>query len=195
MINMKIFRFNRTAFLLAIALLVSGCTFSSNYYVLSISKQPSVTYEQTKRSIGVEKVTVPKYLFKRELAVAKSSSQVAFLSGAVWAEDMDEGLTNRLIGFLQKKFQQPRVYPYPWGVSDQPGLKIKVQISRFIAQGNKIYLDANWEIEDMKSHKKIARLFNTSVMTKSDATSIVDAMDRAFGELEEKVAKGVKLFH
>jgi len=160
---------------------LSGCI-SSNYYVLSTASQPSVTYAYKNQVIGVEKITVPKYLFKREIAVAKSASQIIFLDGAVWAEDLDAGLTHRLIGFLQKKFNQPSVF-------------VKVHVTRFIAQGDRVYLDANWEVENMRSHRRSAKLFSTIVPTKSDASSIVDAMDRAFGKLEEDVARGVKLFH
>jgi cholesterol transport system auxiliary component len=166
----------------------------SNYYVLSTASQPSVSYVSKRRVIGVEKVTLPKYLFKREIAVAKSPSQVTFLNDAVWAEDLDSGLTRRLIGFLQKKFNQPEIYLYPWGLDTQPSLKVKVQITRFIAYHDKVYLDASWEVEDMQSHKRFARLFTTTVPTGKDAPSIVAAMDRAFGMLEEDVSRGIKGF-
>lgn len=171
--------------------IVSGCSFSS-YYVLSTASQPTQSYAYKSQIIGVEKVTVPEYLFKREIAVAKSSSQVVFLSGSQWAEDMDTGLTRRLIAFLQKQFQQPGVYAYPWGTDIQPGIKVKVNVTRFIAQAQNVYLDANWEVKNMKTGKITLKLFSTSVPTKEDAESIVDAMDRAFGQLEKDVANGVK---
>jgi len=43
----------------------------------------------------------------------------------------------------------------------------------------------------MRIHKRNAKLFSTTVATKSDANSIVDAMDKAFGKLEEDVARGL----
>lgn len=172
-----------------------GCLSSSNhYYVLSMVSQPSTVYKKSHLLIGVEKVTVPGYLYKRDIAVAQSSSQITLLGNAVWGEDLDEGLTNRLIGFLQKKFNQPDVYAYPWGVKHQPSIKVSVHISRFIAQGDKVYLDATWSIEDMKSKRRKARLFNTTVATSSDVKSIVSAMDRAFSKFEEAVAMGIKAF-
>ena len=61
--------------------IVSGCTVS-NYYVLSMASQPKENYAYKSEVIGVEKVTVPEYLFKREIAVAKSSSQIIFLNGS-----------------------------------------------------------------------------------------------------------------
>jgi len=55
-----------------------------------------------------------------------------------------------------------------------------------------VYLDANWEVMKLSTHKLKAKLFSTTVATNSDAASIVDAMNRAFGQLEEDVARGVK---
>jgi len=166
----------------------------SNYYILSISSQPTVHYTNMHRVIGVEKVTIPAYLYKRELAIAKSSSQIILLDNAVWGEDLDTGLTNRLIGFLQKKFNQPAVYAYPWGIHKQPTVRVSVHITRFIAQDNKVYLDATWSVENIQTKRRSARLFTTSVSTSSDVQSIVSAMDRAFTEFEETVAIGVKSF-
>lgn len=178
-------------FILSALFLASGCAFS-NYYVLSTASQPKESYAYKPQVLGVEKVTVPEYLFKREIAVARSSSQVTFLSGSQWAEDMDTGLTHRLIAFLQKKFQHPGVYGYPWGTDRQPDIKIKVHVTRFIAQGESVYLDASWEVKDMRTDRRALKLFSTRVPTKTDAGSIVDAMNSAFAQLEEEVARGVK---
>lgn len=178
-------------FTLSILFIASGCTLS-NYYVLSTASQPKESYVYKPQIIGVEKVTVPEYLFKREIAVAKSSSEVIFLNGSQWAEDMDTGLTRRLIAYLQKKFKQPGVYAYPWGTDSQPDIKVKVQVSRFIAQGKSVYLDANWEVRDMQTDKRKLKLFSTTVPTQTDAGSIVDAMNKAFTKLEEDVARGVR---
>jgi len=177
-----------------IALLgLNGCLSSSqNYYVLSMPSQPSVVYAKKTNVIGVEKITVPGYLYKREIAIAKSSNQITLLGNALWGEDLDSGLTQRLISFLQKKFNQPNVYEYPWNIERQPNVKVGVQITRFIAQGDKVYLDANWEVINIRTKRRKARLFSTAVLTGSDASSIVDAMDRAFGQLEEQVAKDLK---
>jgi len=175
------------------SLVLSGCM-SNNFYILSVSPQPIKTYPytNTKEIIAVEKIIVPEYLFKRDIAIAKSSSQISFLSNATWAEDLDTGLTLRLISFLQKKFNQPNVYQYPWGLDTQPNKKIKVHISRFIAQGNIVYLNATWEVENMSNHMRISRLFNTQISTTNlDASNIVSAMNKAFNELEEIIALGI----
>ena len=175
--------------LMALTFMFTGC---NKYYVLSTASQPTKHYSTKQRVIGVEKVIVPKYLFKREIAVAKSSSEVTFLGSSVWAEDLDYGLTQRLIAFFQKKFNQPNVYAYPWGVERNPTVKVKVQITRFIAQGDKVYLDANYRVSNMRTGASKARLFSTSIPTQDDAVSIVASMDKAFGELEKVVAQGLR---
>ena len=178
--------------MLIILLSLSGCVISSNYYVLSIAPQPTMHYANKNRSIGVKKVTIPDYLYKREIAVAKTSSHITLLSGAVWGEDLDTGLTQRLISFIQKKFQQPSVYAYPWDLDREPNVKVNLDIIRFIAQGEKVYLNATWEVVDVNTHKRKVKLFSTTVATSTDAASIVEAMNRAFGQLEEDIAKGIK---
>ena len=173
---------------------LSGCATSSSYYVLSVAQKPKTVYSGYHNVIGVEKISVPNYLYKREIAIAESSSKITLLGNALWGEDLDVGLTSRLIGYLQKKFNQPDVYAYPWGIDRQPELKVSVQITRFIAQGNQVYLDATWRIENMRTKKSKARLFSTSVHTKQDPQSIVSAMNQAFAQFEENVAIGIKNF-
>jgi len=180
---------------LAMLLGVQGCLSSSkNYYVLSMVSQPSKIYSSHKSIIGVEKITVPAYLYKRELAIAKSTSKITLLSNALWGEDLDEGLSNRLIGFLQKKFNQPDVYAYPWGIDKQPTVKVSVKITRFIAQGEYVYLDATWSLENLKTKKRRSKLFSTKVATSDNVENIVKAMDSAFSQFEETVAKEVRKF-
>ena len=175
-------------------LLLAGCG-STRFFVLSTPSTPTHHYPSTKRVIGIEQVTVPRYLFKREIAVAESASSVLFLSGATWAEDLQEGLTHRLIAFLQTKFNHPDVYAYPWELSRQPDIKLKLQISRFIAQDDRVTLQAVWELENLHTTKRTAKLFHITLpTTPNDIEKIVHSMDQAFGALEEDIAKGVKRF-
>jgi len=178
---------------LIVLFVLNGClSGSSSYYVLSIASQPEKIYPSSKMLIGVEKVTVPDYLNKRDIVIAESKSKIKLLNNAHWGEDLDEGLTSRLISFLQKKFNQPNVYAYPWGVDNTPTLKVKVDIRRFIAQDKYVYLDASFRVVNMKTHFQKAKLFHTAVPTQKDANSIVSSMDTAFTKLEEAIVKELK---
>ncbi len=172
--------------------LLSGCSLLGHYYVLSHpSKVPTSHPLPRIGTIGVDRVEMPTYLFKREVAVADSQSEVHFLSDAVWAEDIDAGVTRRLISYLQRRFNQPDVHAYPWEFIKQPDIRLKVQISRFIAQGEQVYLDASWEAVDLKHQRRVAKLFRVAIPTSSSSTEIVTAMDSALAKLEEDIAKGM----
>jgi len=182
--------------LILIAILgLQGCLSSNtNYYILSHAPTPTSVYAQKNGAIGVDKVKVPAYMYKREIAVAKSNSQITLLGTAKWGEDLDTGLTERLIGYLQKKFNQADVYAYPWGVEKQPVVKVKVDVTRFIAFGDKVYLDASWEVTNLKNKKRKAKLFSTAVSTKADPGSIVSSMNEAFSQLEKQLAIDIRLY-
>jgi len=170
---------------------MTGCVTRSHYYVLSTATQPSDVYRFAK-SIGVSRVILPSYMDKRKLTIAHSNSRIAQLDSVLWAEDLDHGLTQRLISFLQKKFDQPNVFAYPWGVERQPDITVKLQINRFLAQGNTVYLDASYLIINRRNKKSHAYLFNTALKTSSEPAAIVDTMGRAFGQLEEDIAEKIK---
>jgi len=54
-----------------------------------MASHPSVVYKDKNKAIGVEKITIPGYLYKREIAVAKNANQITLLSNTVWGEDLD----------------------------------------------------------------------------------------------------------
>jgi cholesterol transport system auxiliary component len=129
---------------------------------------------------------------KRKLTVAHSGSQITQLDSVLWAEDLDIGLTQRLISFLQKKFDQPNVFAYPWGVERQPDITVKLQINRFLAQGNTVYLDASYSIMNMRNKKSHAHLFHVALQTGTEPEAIVNTMDKVFGKLEEDIAGKIR---
>jgi len=183
-----------TFILLGSMLFLQGCFSTSTYYVLSVAPTPKVSYKSQERIIGVEKVTLPSYLYKRELMIATSAQEIVLLPNALWAEDLDIGLTHRIIDFLQKKFNQPNVYAYPWGVMRQVDIKVTLNITRFIVEKKTLYLEATWSLESLKTKHRISQLFTIKLDAKMDSKSIVFAMDKAFASLEEAIAVGIKAF-
>lgn len=180
--------------LLTSILFLQGCLSSHNYYILSVAPTPNEIYHSQDKIIGVEKVTLPSYLYKREIAIAHSPQEITLLPNALWAEDLDSGLTQRLIGFLQKKFNQPDVYAYPWGVIRQVDIKVSVNISRFIIEKDSVYLEASWSLEALESTHRISKLFDIKVASTNETKDIVIAMDKAFSALENAIAIGIKKF-
>ena len=185
-------RFSRL-FLTAVLLILSGCG-SSKYFMLTEPPSVDKHYNHKLEVVGVEKISLPGYMKQGKVAKQISSNQIDYLDDANWLEDMEESLTKRLIVTIQKDFNTPSIYAYPWGLSKQSSIKVQVRINKFIAYGDSVYLDANYEIMHLKSDKKYSKLFNTKVSTKGDALSIVSSMNIAFSRLSKSIADGLSRF-
>jgi uncharacterized lipoprotein YmbA len=164
-------------------LLSVGCGATSNHFVIA---QPTTTPKHHTKSlptIGVEKITLPEYLQQSKIVIQLSPTQLRYKESDRWAGDMETSLTNELISTIQRSFDHPYVYAYPWNLSKQAGVKVKVTISRFIAYGSSVYLDANWEIYNIQTQKSNSRLFSIKVATSAETSSIVASMSKAFERL------------
>ena len=169
-------------------LVLSGCG-STHYFMLT---GPTVTekhYNKHLPVIGVEKISLPEYMVRGEVATQLSPTQIHYSALDEWVEDMEDSLTQQLIAAIQKSFNHPSVYAYPWGLSKQAGIKIKISISRFIAYGDFVYLDATWKINDLQRGKEYSRLFSVKVPGGKNTASVVAGMNKAFGKLSETIIK------
>ena len=167
-------------------LVLSGCG-STHYFMLT---GPTITeghYAKRLPVIGVEKISLPEYMLRGEVATQLSPTQIHYSASDEWVEDMEDSLTQQLIAAIQKSFNHPNVYAYPWGLSKQAGIKIKISISRFIAYGDYVYLDATWKINDLRSGKEYNRLFSVKVPSGRDTASVVAGMNKAFGRMAQGV--------
>jgi cholesterol transport system auxiliary component len=168
------------------SILFNSCG-SKEYYFLSISSNPKIV-KKTSSVIGITRVVIPEYLYKQNIYIASSSSKIKILSSAIWAEDLDKGLTHRLISFLQKKFNSANIFTYPWGSSKNPNKVLRVEITKFISQNSIVYLEANWKIENIKTLNVKTNLFRTSIPTTNKAEDIVKKMNILFTRLEERIS-------
>ncbi len=169
-----------------VLLMLVGCG-PANYYMLTGSTNVQPRHSKHLPVVGVETISLPEYMQQGKVAIQLSPTQISYSDSGKWAEDMEGSLTKQLISTIQKSFNHPNVYAYPWGLSKQAGLKIKVTISKFIAYGDNVYLDANWEISDLKIGKQYSRLFSVKVPCGKETASVVAAMNVAFGKLSQRV--------
>jgi len=168
------------------AILLASCG-GKEYYLLSISSNPQIV-KKTSKIIGIQRVAIPEYLYKRYIYVATSSSKIKILSSAIWAEDLDKGLTQRLISFLQKKFNSANIFSYPWGATKNPNIVVSLSITKFISENSIVYLEANWKLENTKTSQIKTNLFRASIPTSNKAEDIVEKMNILFTKLEERIA-------
>ena len=176
-------------FILIFAIFLSSCG-GGKYYILSISSNPKTTTKLNKR-VGVSLIKLPAYLYKRNLYTLTSSSNIKIDTSAVWAEDLDRGLTTRLVSFLQNRFNNPNIFTYPWGGVTNPNIIIKIEISKFIYQNDRVYLQANYKIINTKNSKSKSRLFRDEIISKNNPNEIIDNMNLLFSRFESRVADGI----
>ncbi len=168
-------------------LVLSGCVGSTHYYMLTGPTAIGKHYTKHLPVIGIEKISLPEYMLRGEVATQLSSTQIHYSASDEWVEDMEDSLTQQLIAAIQKSFNHPNVYAYPWGLSKQAGIKIKISISRFISYGDFVYLDATWKINDLRRGKEYSRLFSVKVPSGKDTASVVAGMNVAFGRLAQGI--------
>jgi len=172
-------------------LIFAGCGASTNYFLLGDLPNSKKYSSRSLPIIGVEKILLPDYLQQNKVVVQLSPTQLKYSDNDEWAEDMENSLSKQLIVAIQKSFNHPDVYIYPWDLSKQAGIKVKVSISKFIAYGDQVYLDANWEIVDLKTAQRSSQLFSTQVKTASDTVSIVSSMNSAFERLTTTITREI----
>ncbi len=180
--------------LVGLMIILNGCG-SSRYFMLAEpSNATAKHYNHQLPLVGVTKISIPEYMKQGKVAKQVSSTQIDYLDDDNWLEDMEASLTKQLIVNIQKGFDTPNVYAYPWGLSKQANLKVQVRINKFIAYGKYVYLDASYEINDLRSAKKYSKLFSTKVATQESVQSIVSSMNIAFSKLSKSVMNGLNRF-
>ncbi len=170
-------------------LMLSGCVGSTQYYMLGSSTSTKKHYTKSLPVIGVEKISLPEYMLRGEVATQLSPTQIHYSTSDEWVEDMEDSLTQQMIVTIQKSFDHPNVYAYPWGLSKQAGIKIKIAINKFISYGDFVYLDATWKINDLRRGKEYSRLFSAKVPSGRDTASVVAGMNVAFGKMSVALMK------
>jgi len=169
--------------LLLIGSLIVGCSVTSNNYF--IFKEPTVKGKYKKnlsdKIIGIEKIILPEYMQQSKIVIQTSPTEIKYLDNSLWAEDMENSLTKKLITIIQKSFKNSRVYSYPWGVATEPKIRISILINRYISYSGYVYLEGNWTIKNKSVYKN--HQFNIKIATQQDIKSIVSNMNIAFDKL------------
>lgn len=168
----------RAFYIFLTLLLFVGCS-APKSYILD-NKNVPISDKIFTKSIGVKTIELPQYLLGKEIPFLQNDNEIIYLKDKRWATYLDEHLTNRVVSTLQKSFNTPKVYKYPQNTSTKPDIIIQITINKFIADENKVVLDATCEREGKSRLFSIKKPFNS----KED---IIDSMNKAFGDLEKEL--------
>ena len=180
-----------------LVLLLSGCVTTPggdiHYYLLTPTTPAAPSSARTNLSVGIGPVELPEYLSRPYIFTQTGNTQLKSHRQHRWAGSLDNNFTDTLAAEVGLQLHQRHIEIYPW---DRPGAvdrQVVVHVTRFIAVGRNVHLDASWQVLDRQGEKRgaaSARLQKNlpAQASADDFDAIVTAMSELVGELAERIA-------
>lgn len=149
-------------FTLVVLQLGCGSSKPSRFYVLTpiLDVEPETAQSDFKSgiSVGIDKLSMPEYLLKPQIATYSSANRMEYAEYDRWAESLDENFSRVLAENLSKLLPSENVYIFPWKSSTIIQYYSTFKIMRFTqeADGN-ISLIVFWSLFDNKTTKELLR--------------------------------------
>ncbi|HBH35227.1 MAG TPA: hypothetical protein DDW45_02125 [Gammaproteobacteria bacterium] len=187
----------RLFFLPLILFLNYGCVSNPesgiHYYLLTPSSSAGSLSAHRHLNIGIGPIELPEYLSRAHIFTQTGKTQLKSNKQHRWAGSLENNFADVLATDLGVQLQKSHIEIYPWDRPRSVDRQIVVHVTRFIADGGSVYLDARWRVLDKQGgERKVAsarlqkRLEgNTS---KDDFDAIVSLMSDLVGELAHEIA-------
>ncbi len=180
---------------LVLALFLSGCGGAGSEYLLSVPAPVVGSSGMRFAQIGVDQITVPDYLSGNKIPKMETPGVIDYCDNAVWVSRPEKALTEHMISYLKKYFQTPNVHRFPWDVDKSNGVRLKVEISRFVYTADAVELEADYYIEPLSGSRRVSKRFAAKVpVRKGETVLIVEAMNKAFDKLAAQAARSIAGF-
>jgi uncharacterized protein len=183
--------------LLLLLLLLSGCVTTPggdiHYYLLTPTTPAAPAPARTSLSVGIGPVELPEYLSRPYIFTQTGTTQLQSHRQHRWAGSLENNFTDTLAAEVGARLHQRHIEIYPW---DRPGAvdrQVVVHVTRFIAVGRNIHLDASWQVLDRQGERRntaSARLQKNlpGRASADDFDAIVTTMSELVGELAKRIA-------
>ncbi|MBG7602241.1 MAG: membrane integrity-associated transporter subunit PqiC [Gammaproteobacteria bacterium] len=187
----------RIFFLPLILLLGHGCVSNPgsgiHYYLLTPSSPGESISTHRHLNIGIGPIELPEYLSRPHIFTQTGKTQLKSNKQHRWAGSLENNFTDVLATDLGLQLQKSHIEIYPWDRPRTVDRQIVVHVTRFIAEGKTVYLDARWRVLDKQGdQRKIgsARLQNSleNNVADDDFDAIVSLMSDLVGELAHEIA-------
>ncbi len=189
---------NQKLFLLPLILLLGyGCVSNPgsgiHYYLLTPSSSGTGVSTHRHLNIGIGPIELPEYLARPHIFTHTGKSQLKSNKQHRWAGSLERNFTDVLATDLGMQLQKSHIEIYPWDRPRSVDRQIVVHVTRFIADGRSVYLDARWRILDKQGEQRkvaTARLQSSleSDVAEDDFDAIVSLMSDLVGELAHEIA-------
>ncbi|MEJ2309031.1 MAG: PqiC family protein [Gammaproteobacteria bacterium] len=180
--------------LLLVGVALSGCVSTGptvNYYLLTPEPGSSVAAKRNLR-VGVGPVELPEYLSRPHILVQAGGSRVVADKNHRWAGPLEKNFTDVLTTDIGQRLGTADVAIYPWETPGSVDRQVVIQVTRFIASGDRVHLDARWRVLNRHGTRlqseTIALVENTDG---DDYDAIVSAMSRLTGRFADRIVQAL----
>ena len=146
--------------------------------------------------VGLGQVKVPPYLFDTSLAVRKGTNEISYLTSALWAERLDNGLQRVLAANLMALLPAAQVRLSAWR-SEEVSAEVYVSIQQFdVDTGGHAVLVAWWRVLSPGGEKTLrtgeTRLARSGPPPDADPSGAVAALSQLVGDFSRQLAEVIK---
>lgn len=175
----------------ALMILLAGCATtggsSINYYLLMQNNDNAVVKKRNLR-VGIGPVELPEYLARPHILVQAGSSRVVADKNHRWAGPLEKNFTDVLTSNIGYRLSTANVAIYPWETPGSVDRQVVIQVTRFIASGGQVHLDARWRILNRNGNQIRSETISlTEPAAVDDYDAIVSAMSRLVGRFSDRV--------
>jgi uncharacterized lipoprotein YmbA len=191
---------NPLASLLALALLLPGCTVlaprpdTSRHFVLAAAAPAATeTLRNASLHLGIGPVTMPAYLETQQLIRRREGAALEFIADAWWAEPLSKGLPRALAEQVAERLGTTMVSSWPWYDTAGVQWQAAVDVLRMEADGtDRAVLVARWKIVDASTGRTVASARSSfEEAAGSDAADVASALGRCVDRLSETLAAAI----
>ena len=165
-----------------LSLLFLGCSVKQNYIYIP---QPNVTkIKRYKKALSIKEVSLPYYL--KDAKIAYIDGKTIKFYDNYFSDDATEFATKRVKQILKEALSTQNISIYPWG--DDKSDILEVEVTKFISDGKRVYLNGSWKLYDRKKHIKHFGTFKKAQKIDKDVASI---MKELFDDFIVDIAKRI----
>ena len=164
-----------------------------HYYLLTPSSPGGSISAHRHLNIGIGPIEFPEYLSRPHIFTQTGKTQLKSNKQHRWAGSLENSFTDVLATDLGMQLQKSHIEIYPWDRPRSVDRQVVVHVTRFIADGRTVYLDARWRVLDKQGDQRkvaTARLQQSldSSVADDDFDAIVSLMSDLVGELAHEIA-------
>jgi len=188
------------AILVAIALLLPGCTRSrpvAYYQLTAIDADQAVVESATSADLGIGlgPVRLPEMLDRPQIVIRSGANRMEVIDGRRWIEPPAENISRVLRENLAALLETERIVAYPWNRSAAFEYQIVIEVLRFEGQGvREAQLEAVWSVRDRQGKSLISdRRDRFQVPSASpDYEGLVRALSQTLALLCREISQEIK---